>query len=239
VGATPIQNVGAYGQEVGDTIVSVRAVHRATRETTVLDNAACRFSYRSSIFKQALRDQYVVLSVTFALTRGGAPTLRYPELARELARAGGDAASLDHLRQCVLSIRRSKSMVIDTADPNHRSAGSFFVNPIVTADRAREIEATLGQGAAKMPQFAAGDDVKLSAAWLIENAGWQKGASEGPVGISTRHALAIVNRGGATAAQILGFAARVRDDVRARFGVTLAVEPVLLGFSETEAAPLV
>jgi UDP-N-acetylmuramate dehydrogenase len=238
VGATPIQNVGAYGQEIGESVVEVRALDRTTRETRVFDNAACGFSYRSSVFKGELRDRYVVLSVTLALTPGGPATVRYPELARELAARGLDERSLDDVRRCVLAIRRSKSMVIDASDDNRRSAGSFFVNPIVTAQTADGIEEVSGAGP-KMPRFPAGSGVKLSAAWLIEHAGWRKGASEGKVGISTRHALAVVNRGGATAAEVLAFAARVRDDVRARFGVALVPEPVLVGFDETETALLV
>jgi UDP-N-acetylmuramate dehydrogenase len=238
MGATPIQNVGAYGQEIAETVVSVRAMHRMTRETRAFDNAACRFSYRSSVFKEGLRDQYVVLTVTLALSPGGDPAVRYPELSRELASRGGDVRSLVDVRRTVLAIRGSKSMVIDASDPNRRSAGSFFVNPVVTPDRAREIEQALKDRAAKMPSFPAGENVKLSAAWLIENAGFRKGTSEGSVGLSTRHALAIVNRGGATAAEILAFAARVRDAVRARFGVALAPEPVLVGFTEQEASVL-
>jgi UDP-N-acetylmuramate dehydrogenase len=238
VGATPIQNVGAYGQEIAETVVGVRALHRATRKVTVLDNRACGFSYRSSVFKEDQREAFVVLSVTLALARGGEPTLRYPELARELAARGADASSLADVRATVLAIRRSKSMVIDPSDPNRCSAGSFFVNPIVTKEHARQIEEMLGDAGAKMPRFASGQNVKLSAAWLIEHAGISKGSSDGPVGISTRHALAIVNRGGATAAQILAFAARVRDAVRAHFGVALVPEPVLVGFTPEEASLL-
>lgn len=239
VGATPIQNVGAYGQEICETIVSVRVMDRATRETEVFDNRSCRFSYRSSIFKEDLRDQYVVLAVTLRLSPGGLPALRYPELSRELGLRGGDPGSLADVRQTVLAIRRSKSMVLDAHDPNHRSAGSFFVNPVVSPEIASVIEQqALSRIAAPMPRFAAGANVKLSAAWLIEQAGWSKGTADGPVGISTRHALAIVNRGGATSAQILGFASRVRDAVRTRFGIGLALEPVLIGFSEEEASVL-
>jgi UDP-N-acetylmuramate dehydrogenase len=236
VGATPIQNVGAYGQEIGESVIEVRALDRKTRATRVFDNAACGFSYRSSVFKDRLRDRYVVLSVTLALTPGGPATVRYPDLAREIAAQGLSERSLDDVRRCVLAVRRSKSMVIDASDANRRSAGSFFVNPIVTPETADGIQEAFRE---KMPRFAAGSGVKLSAAWLIENAGWRKGASEGKVGISTRHALAVVNRGGATAAEILAFAARVRDDVRARFGVALVPEPVLVGFDETETALLV
>jgi UDP-N-acetylmuramate dehydrogenase len=241
IGATPIQNVGAYGQEIADTVVGVRVMDRDTRRVEVFDNAACRFSYRSSVFKGEMRDRYVILSVSLALTPGGTPRVHYPEIARELSLRGGDPGSLADVRAVVLAVRRSKSMVIDTADPNHRSAGSFFVNPMVTVDQADEIEERARAANFEpqpMPRYAVGDRVKLSAAWLIERAGFGKGTTDGAVGISTRHALAIVNRGGATAAEILDFARRVRDAVLQRFGVTLTAEPVLIGFSEQEASAL-
>jgi UDP-N-acetylmuramate dehydrogenase len=241
VGATPIQNVGAYGQEVADTVMAVRVMDRDTRKVEVFDNAACRFTYRNSVFKGEERDRYVILGVTLALTRGGAPRVHYPEIVRELSLRGGDPASLADVRAVVLAVRRSKSMVIDEADPNRRSVGSFFVNPMVSAAQADEIEQRVRAAAFEaqpMPRYPVGDRIKLSAAWLIERAGFVKGTTDGPVGISTRHALAIVNRGGATAAQILDFARRVRDAVVERFGVVLAAEPVLVGFSEEEASAL-
>src|SRR5262249_12801212 len=142
VGATPIQNVGAYGQEISETIVSVRTMHRGSLQIDELPNAACRFSYRSSIFKEDAKNQHVVLSVMLSLARGGSPTVRYPELVRHIAARGADAGSLAEVRSSVLALRRSKSMVIDRDDPNHRSAGSFFMNPIVTADVADAIEQT-------------------------------------------------------------------------------------------------
>ena len=241
VGATPIQNVGAYGQEIADTVVAVRAMERDTRKIEVFDNAACRFSYRNSVFKGEKRDKYVILSVNLALTPGGMPRVHYPEIARELSLRGGAPASLADVRAVVLAVRRSKSMVIDTADPNHRSAGSFFVNPMVTTEEADHIEAR-ARGAAfeaqPMPRYAVGDRVKLSAAWLIERAGYGKGTTDGAVGISTRHSLAIVNRGGATSAEILDFARKVRDAVLERFGVALVAEPILIGFTPEEAASL-
>jgi UDP-N-acetylmuramate dehydrogenase len=241
VGATPIQNVGAYGQEIADTVVAVRVMDRATRRIEVFDNAACRFTYRNSVFKAEQRDRYVILTVSLALTPGGAPRVHYPEIVRELSLRGGDPGSLADVRSVVLAVRRSKSMVIDTADPNRRSVGSFFVNPSVTTEQADEIEQRARAAAFEaqpMPRYPVGDRIKLSAAWLIERAGFVKGTTEGAVGISTRHALAIVNRGGANAAEILGFARRVRDAVAERFGVALAAEPVLIGFSEEESAAL-
>ncbi|HKQ70565.1 MAG TPA: UDP-N-acetylmuramate dehydrogenase, partial [Polyangiaceae bacterium] len=209
VGATPIQNVGAYGQEIGGVVSQVRVMRRSDGLLETFDNAACRFSYRSSIFKEDLQGMYVVLSVTLALARGGAPTIRYPELAREIAERGADATSLTSVRDVVLAIRRSKSMVVDASDPNHRSAGSFFINPLVSDEDADRVADRAGAPAA-MPRFAAaGGKVKLSAAWLIERAGFTKGTSDGRVGISTRHALAIVNLGGATASEIATFAKRI------------------------------
>jgi UDP-N-acetylmuramate dehydrogenase len=241
VGATPIQNVGAYGQEIADTVVTVRVMDRATRKVEAFDNAACRFTYRNSVFKGEQRDRHVILSVTLALTPNGAPRVHYPEIVRELSLRGGDPGSLSDVRRVVLAVRRSKSMVIDAADPNRRSVGSFFVNPMVTVERADEIEQRARAAAFEaqgMPRYPVGERVKLSAAWLIERAGFSKGTTDGEVGISTRHALAIVNRGGASAADILAFARRVRDAVEELFGVALAAEPVLIGFSEKEAAAL-
>jgi len=235
VGATPIQNVGAYGQEVGERIVAVRTMDRATGEVTSFSAGQCRFSYRSSIFKEELRDARIVSTVTFALSPGAAEPIRYGELARELASRGLDPTSLAAVRDTVLALRRSKSMVIDPADENRRSAGSFFVNPVLERERAAEVEKL---APAAMPRFPAGDKVKLSAGWLIEQAGFAKGTSDGAVGLSTRHALAIVNRGDASAADILRFAGRVRAAVRARFGIALVHEPVLLGFDPTELAEL-
>ena len=241
VGATPIQNVGAYGQEIADTVVAVRVIDRATRQVEIFENADCRFTYRNSVFKGERRDRHVILTVTLALNRGGTPRVHYPEIVRELSLRGGDPASLADVRAVVLAVRRSKSMVIDAADPNRRSVGSFFVNPMVTVEQADDIEERARVAAFEaqsMPRFPVGERVKLSAAWLIERAGFTKGTTDGAVGISTRHALAIVNRGGATAAEILSFARRVRDSVVERFGVALAAEPVLIGFSEQEASAL-
>jgi UDP-N-acetylmuramate dehydrogenase len=233
VGATPIQNVGAYGQEIGETITRVTAIERTTGEIATLDKAACLFAYRTSVFKRRLRGRYVVLRVALALRPGGAATVKYSELARELK---GAPPSLAGVREVVLGLRRKKSMLVDPSDPNHRSVGSFFVNPIVGADTADEIErlaARTRPDPDPMPRFDAGwGCVKLSAAWLIEHAGFSKGSGDGTVGISSKHALAIVNRGGATAQQIVDFASRVRREVLEHFAVTLDAEPVLLGFDD-------
>jgi len=241
VGATPIQNVGAYGQEIADTVITVRVLDRATRRVEVFDNAACRFTYRNSMFKSEQRHRYVILAVTLALTPNGSPRVHYPEIVRELSLRGGDPGSLADVRAVVLAVRRSKSMVIDSADPNRRSVGSFFVNPTVAAEQADDVEARARAAAFEaqpMPRFPVGERVKLSAAWLIERAGFPKGTIDGAVGISTRHALAVVNRGGATAAEILSFARRIREAVLERFGVVLVAEPVLIGFPEEDVSSL-
>jgi UDP-N-acetylmuramate dehydrogenase len=237
VGATPIQNVGAYGQDVSETIVHVNTVDRVTGELRIFDNAGCGFGYRNSVFKEALAGRHVVLEVTFALRARGAPLLRYAELQRHF---GGRTPSLAEVRDAVIAIRRSKSMIIAPDDPNRQSAGSFFVNPTVSVDHADDVERRAGASSGTMPRFAAGDGrIKLSAAWLIERAGFSKGDGDGPVGISTRHALSIVNRGGATASQIVAFAAKIRAKVYGAFAVALSPEPSLVGFDEGEIRALV
>jgi UDP-N-acetylmuramate dehydrogenase len=223
VGATPIQNVGAYGQEVRETIAGVRAYDVVAGETVAFDNAACRFGYRESRFKLEDRGRYVVLGVTYRLAAGGASAVRYPELVRYLDENGDGARSLDAVREAVLAVRRRKSMVLDASDPDARSAGSFFVNPVVP-------EAVAGRiGGDEMPRYPAEGGVKLSAAWLIERAGFARGYTRGAAGLSSKHTLAIVNRGGATAHDVAGLAREIRDRVAERFGVTLTPEPVFVG----------
>ena len=238
-GATPIQNVGAYGQEVADTIRAVRVLDRRDGVIIELPPSACAFGYRDSAFRRA-PERYVVLAVTFGLRPGGAPTLRYRELSDALA--GASAPTLAATRDTVLALRRRKSMVIDAADPNRRSAGSFFTNPIVAAADA---EALAARAAAEgvvasptdVPRWPAGAGlVKLSAGWLIERAGLPKGLRIGAVGISTTHALALVHHGGGSTAELISLAHRVRDAVRDRFGVTLAPEPIFVG-TTWDAAP--
>ena len=231
VGATPIQNVGAYGQEVSETIRRVRVLDRATQVVSELDPGACGFGYRDSNFKRA-PERHVVLAVTFALRPGGAPTIRYPELRAAVA----EGASLPEVRETVLALRRRKSMVLDPTDENRRSAGSFFMNPVVASEEAERVAAQavaegLAADAAQVPRFPAPGGVKLAAGWLIERAGIAKGLRQGSVGISSRHALALVHHGGGTTAELLGLARLVRDTVAARFGVRLVPEPTLLSAS--------
>lgn len=227
VGATPIQNVGAYGQEVAETIVRVDVVDRNTAEVLSIANSECAFGYRDSRFKQADRDRYIVTSVTYRLENDGAPAIRYPELRRHLEATGVEQPSLGAVREAVRAIRRRKSMVVDTADPDSHSAGSFFTNPIVTSEVADRI------GIEGMPRYPAGDHVKLSAAWLIGQAGFARGHVAGNVGLSTKHTLAIVNRGGGTAREVVALADEIRLRVNDRFGVELVPEPVFVNVSES------
>ncbi len=227
VGATPIQNVGAYGQEVGETIVAVTAIDRELGERVVFSNEECDFGYRASRFKSRDANRYIVTEVRFRLSSDGAPALRYAELER--AFAGSAAPKLAEVREKVIALRRSKSMVLDASDPNSRSCGSFFVNPVLAA---RELgafrERAAGEGA--IPEFPQPDGgTKLSAGWLIEHAGFPRGTTDGNVGLSTKHALALVAHVGATSADVARFAERVRAGVLARFGVTLEPEPVFWG----------
>jgi UDP-N-acetylmuramate dehydrogenase len=215
-GATPVQNVGAYGQEVAQTITAVRVWDRAEKTEQLLTPDECGFAYRDSRLKREL-GRYVVLDVTFALTPG--PLSRpvgYAELARALGVEIGQPAPLAAVRDSVLVLRRSKGMVLDAGDPDSRSAGSFFTNPIVPAARAVE----------GCPSWPAGDGlVKLSAAWLVQHAGFGRGTREGRVGTSSKHSLALTTEDGATAAELLAFADRVVGTVEERFGVRLEREP--------------
>lgn len=228
VGATPIQNVGAYGQEVSETLVSLRALDTRSGRIVTLARRDCGFTYRDSIFKTVEPARYVVLAVTYRLAAGGGPTVRYAELEQHLRGRSIARPSLGEVRESVLAIRRSKSMVIDRGDENRRSCGSFFTNPIVAADHAARVEQLTGE--ATMPRWPQPDGrVKLAGAWLIERAGFRRGQRDGAVGLSTRHALAIVAHDGARAADVVAFARRIQAAVEARFGVRLTPEPVFWG----------
>ncbi|HEX4341640.1 MAG TPA: UDP-N-acetylmuramate dehydrogenase [Polyangiaceae bacterium] len=232
VGAAPIQNVGAYGQEISDTVARVRAYDRMSRSITTLIPEECAFAYRDSMFKSASPDRYVVLDVTFRLAKGGAPAVRYKELAERLEKSRLTSPTLNDVRRAVIELRRAKSMVVDDDDPNRRSCGSFFVNPIVSSEELPRIERRTGT-TAEMPRFPLADgQVKLSAAWLIERAGFSKGQRRGAVGISTKHALALVCHDGARAGTLIALASEIRDRVRDRFGVVLVAEPTLWGFRD-------
>jgi UDP-N-acetylmuramate dehydrogenase len=227
VGATPIQNVGAYGQEVAETIRGVRVLDRESLTVSSLPAERLGFAYRDSVFKSSEPERYVVLGVTFRLSHGAPPAVRYAELERRLAELEPSAKehSLAEVRKTVLELRGKKSMVLDPTDENGRSCGSFFVNPVVSAEQANALEQKLAVPG--MPRYPQPDGrVKLAAGWLIERAGFAKGTRRGPVGLSTKHALAIVCHEGATAALVSAFAAEIRAGVQARFGVELTPEPV-------------
>lgn len=225
VGATPIQNVGAYGQEVSQTIARVRVYDRRTGAVTEVANADCGFGYRHSRFK-AEPNRWVVLAVTFHLAASPrSRPIRYPELARAVGASVGDTAPLADVRDAVLSLRRGKGMVLDESDHDTWSAGSFFTNPIVAA-------AVAGQLPPTAPTYPMPDGrVKLSAAWLIQHAGFGKGFGQPPATLSTKHTLALTNRGGARAADLIALARQIRAGVERKFGVTLVPEPVLVGCS--------
>src|SRR5881296_1803113 len=237
VGGTPIQNVGAYGQEIAETLVSVASLDRTTLERRTFPARDCAFGYRDSRFKRADRGRYVVLEVTLRLARDQKPRIRYPELQRAVAELGGldtvtSTEAVGLVRQAVLALRRSKSMVLDPADPNTRSAGSFFTNPVLSAPAYAALEARWraleGGHGSPIPSFPASGGVKVPAAWLVERAGFPKGYRLGGAGISSRHALALVNLGG-TSAELLALAEAVRAGVEARFGVRLEYEPEVVG----------
>lgn len=226
VGATPIQNVGAYGQEVSEALVSVRAHDREADRAVTLARELCGFEYRSSTFKGS--ERFVILAVTLELEpESAARPVAYAQLAAELGVEAGARPPLGEVREAVLALRRAKGMVVDPADPDSLSAGSFFTNPILDAAAFAELER---RAAARPPAWAQPDGaVKTSAAWLIERAGFGRGYGHGAVGLSSKHTLALVNRGGATTAELLALAGELRDGVHAAFGVTLAVEPTLVG----------
>ena len=231
VGGTPIQNVGAYGQEVASVIERVTVFDRTRSAFAELSAADCGFSYRMSRFKAADAGRFIVCGVSFVLTRS-TPTLSYPELVSEMERRGVTHPRPKDVREAVLTIRRRKGMVLDQSDPDTRSVGSFFMNPVVTVDD-RERVATLARD--RVPGFPAGEGrVKIPAAWLIERAGLRKGSGQGMVGLSSKHPLAIVNRGGATARDVVRFAVQVKQAVLDWCGVWLRPEPVFVGLDGDE-----
>ncbi len=236
VGATPVQNVGAYGQESGEVIHSVRVLDRTTLSLEDLTNSQCCFKYRTSLFNSAAKERYIIVRVCYLLRPGGKPSLQYQDLQRYFA-GSAVAPSIQDARKAVLEIRRSKGMTLDDGDADCRSAGSFFKNPIVnpeTADEAERKAQSAGTIAsnATIPRFrtASGED-KLPAAWLIENAGFHKGYSVGRAAISTKHSLALVNRGGARAQEILELMQQIQDRVWTMFGIGLHPEPIFVGFN--------
>jgi UDP-N-acetylmuramate dehydrogenase len=229
VGATPIQNVGAYGQEVSSTIESVRVLDRGAGAVRDLAPDECSFGYRTSALRG--NSSLVVLAVTFALDPAGCSPAAYDELAGALGVDTGEEADAAAIREAVLGLRRAKGMVLDADDHDTWSAGSFFTNPVMGEKRFEDFAARAAElGLASPPRFPAGDgEVKSSAAWCIEKAGFRRGEARGAVALSGKHVLALTNRGGATAAELVGFAREIAGRVDELFGVTLRPEPVLVG----------
>lgn len=235
VGGTPVQNVGAYGQEVCSVIERVRAFDLKEHTYVEFSTAECGFAYRRSRFNTDDRGRYIVTRVDYRLTPGGAPTLRYADVQRAIQenRLDGIDPSLAEVARVVRQVRQSKGMLLVEGDPNCRSAGSFFKNPVVDEAQLQRITESSGKEA---PRFSAGAGaenvgrVKVPAAWLIEQSGFAKGTIAGAAGISSRHTLALVNRGGATAQEVLALAGQIAAAVEARFGIHLEMELVMVGF---------
>jgi UDP-N-acetylmuramate dehydrogenase len=243
VGATPVQNVGAYGQEVADTIESVRAFDLKKADLkenriVVLPNPACEFRYRSSIFNRRERGRYIILRVNYRLKRGGAPSLKYTDLQKHFAVHEGVSGaketlpSLAETREAVRAIRQRKGMLIVLGDDDCRSAGSFFKNPVLSEAEFKDLAARAASKALKIPSYPALDaHHKISAAWLVENSGFSRGYAMGAVGISNKHALAIINRGNAQAVDIIALKDEIQRAVRQGWGIELEPEPVFIGFT--------
>ena len=229
VGGTPVQNVGAYGQEVGQTIVTVRAFDRTTRTFVDLPATHCGFSYRRSIFNSSQRGRYIVSRVDYSLHPGGPANITYADLAGYFAARNHPAPTLVEVREAVRSIRARKGMLLVPGDADCRSAGSFFKNPLVPVAVLQTVARTLGVEKERIPAYPAENgQVKLSAAWLIERAGFARGFARGNAGISSRHTLALINRGGATAADVLALRDEIIQTIAFRFAITLEPEPVWL-----------
>ncbi|HEX3103468.1 MAG TPA: UDP-N-acetylmuramate dehydrogenase [Terriglobales bacterium] len=230
VGATPVQNVGAYGQEVSQTISSVLVFDLSKKEVREMDAADCTFGYRRSIFNTRERGRYIILRVTYELRHGGSPNLSYADLQKYFA-CRENPPTLGELRKAVLEIRASKGMLITPGDPDSHSAGSFFKNPVLTAAQFDELSQRAKQRNLQVPSYPAlSQQKKISAAWLVENSGFKKGYVKGQAGISTKHALALVNRGNATAAEIIALRDEIHHRVEQFWGISLEPEPVMVGF---------
>ena len=229
VGGTPIQNVGAYGQEVSETIVSVKILDRYSNKISTVSNEDCGFEYRKSIFNTTEKGRYIVFEVNYSLTKDGVPKIVYADLKSKFE---GKVPSLMETREAVCAIRKSKGMLVRQGGLDAQSAGSFFKNPLVGRHRLSKIEKSLGKkGIETVPYYVVDDElVKIPAAWLIEQAGFARGYQKGNAGLSTKHTLALTNRGSATATEILGLKDEIQSEIENRFGIELVPEPNLIGF---------
>ena len=233
VGGTPVQNVGAYGQEVSETIVSVRVFDRKSKQILELTNADCKFSYRTSIFNSTAKNRFIVLAVTYELKVDAAPKIVYKDL-REFF--GERRPNLRETREAVREIRAAKAMLVRQGGADANSAGSFFKNPVVRTEEFQRIAGLAKSfGVENVPYFKVDEaSVKIPAAWLIEQSGFHKGYRRGNAGLSTRHTLALTNRGDATAAEILALKSEIQAKVKEKFGVELNPEPVFIGFENSK-----
>jgi UDP-N-acetylmuramate dehydrogenase len=230
VGGTPVQNVGAYGQEVSQTIESVLAFDRKDRQIRELCNEACGFTYRSSIFNTTERGRFIILRVTYALNPGGAAYIGYADL-KEHFEGRETVPNLAETREAVRHIRARKGMLIVPGDPDCQSAGSFFKNPVLSEIQHADLQLRAAAKGLYLPSYPALEkNRKVSAAWLVEKSGFARGYGFGHVGISSKHALAIVNRGGATAAEVVALKDQIQQRVKEILDVALDPEPVFLGF---------
>jgi len=230
VGGTPVQNVGAYGQEVAETIESVLALDLKDGQVHELCNEACSFEYRTSIFNTSERGRYIILGVTYALTPGGKPAILYADLKKYFD-GRSTTPSLADTREAVRNIRASKAMLITPGDEDSRSAGSFFKNPVLSDEQYKELSERAAAKNLQVPSYPALQaQRKVSAAWLVEHSGFSKGYRNGRVGISGKHALAIVNRGDATAADVVALKEEIQKRVENIWGLRLEPEPVFVGF---------
>jgi UDP-N-acetylmuramate dehydrogenase len=230
VGGTPVQNVGAYGQEVSETIASVLVLDLRDRQVRELCNEACGFSYRTSIFNTTERGRFVILRATYALTPNGTPQIQYADLKKYFA-GWSERPALAQIRDAVRTIRAAKGMLISAGDEDCRSAGSFFKNPVLSDEQFRELTTRAEAKNLKIPSYPALEaKKKVSAAWLVEHSGFTRGYGSGPVGISRKHALAIVNRGEATAADVIALKDQIQGRVHDIWGIHLEPEPVFVGF---------
>ncbi|HMS33584.1 MAG TPA: UDP-N-acetylmuramate dehydrogenase [Ignavibacteria bacterium] len=233
-GAVPVQNVGAYGQEIKDMLVSLKAIDRETLKECIFNNEDCDFGYRQSRFKNKDKDRYIITEVLFGFTKDADPEIKYPELENYIKTNHSFSPEdpvnekLIFIRKAVLELRKKKSMIIDINDPDSRSCGSFFMNPVINREELDNFCNLLNDvNKEQIPVFKTGDKFKIPAAWLIERAGFKKGYIKGGAGISKNHSLALINING-TAAELLGLASEIKNKVYEISGISLSIEPVIV-----------
>lgn len=233
-GATPVQNVGAYGQEIKDSLVSLKAIDRETLKEKIFSNEECEFGYRQSRFKNEDKDRYVITELLFGFMKEKVPEIKYQELQKFIDsnnKINSDEQLINKLsviRNSILELRTKKSMIIDNKDPNSRSCGSFFLNPVISREDLKKFYSKTGDiEKDQIPVYSYGDTIKLSAAWLVEKAGFKKGYTYKGVGLSSNHSLALINING-TSSDLIDLAAEIKSSVFEKFGIRLSIEPVIV-----------